>query len=369
MRGILLLVTAAATLYIGGMYHAATGLFAGFAEAALFAVMAAAALWLPGQCGGMLLPGGNGLRQGSGLACFLQVENRGRMPVWFWSAQVRWTQGEHKGRRRLSGQVKGGGRERVEFEISAPHCGFVELELRGMWIWDPMRLFRRKAGQNRKRQILRIPVFPPQNPLRVETAQGETAQASGMDQTPLPMVGNDVREVWQYREYQSGDSMKNIHWKLSARSDELWVKEYSKADARRVGLFLDLTERENPDLQRRDAFYEIFLALFLGILEKYDSLYLYWFDWNRKTWAEERVSDAEQYRVILPRLYEAGWIPAEKMDEKTYREEKNAHIGRAVLQLDADLRLSYEGGAALVLKRFSLERYRQEIAEQKVVIP
>ena len=68
-------------------------------------------------------------------------------------------------------------------------------------------------------------------------------------------------------------------------------------------------------------------------------------------------------------MYEAGWIPAERIDEKTYREEKNAHIGTDILQLDADLRLSYGGGQELVLKRFSLERYRQEIAEQKVVIP
>lgn len=369
MRGVLLLITAAATLYIAGLYHAQTGLFAGCAEAALFVVMAAAAFRLPGRCGGAVVPGEDGMRRESGMTCFLRVDNRGRMPVWFWNAKVRWTQGDHKSGQKLSGQVKGCGQERVAFEISAQHCGFVELRLKRLWVWDPMRLFRMRVRLDREKQAVRIPVFPPRNVLRVETAQGETVQTFGTDQTPLPMVGNDVREVQQYREYQAGDSMRSIHWKLSAKSDELWVKEYSKADEHRVGLFLDLIEREKPDIQRQDAFYEIFMALLLGLLDRYDSVYLYWFDWKQKKWVEERAAEAEQYHEILPKLYEAGWIPAEQIDEKTYREEKGARVGTDILQLDADLRLSYGGGQELVLKRFSLERYRQEIAEQKVVIP
>lgn len=216
---------------------------------------------------------------------------------------------------------------------------------------------------------MRIPVFPPKNVLRVESARGETLQDFGSDQEPAPSVGNDVWEVQQYREYQAGDSVKNIHWKLSARSEELWVKEYSRGDAHRIGLFLDLAQRKPLDADGKDAFYEIFLALLMGLAEKYDSVYLHWFDWKEKRWEVRRIAEAEQYREILPRLYEAGFIPADQIDEKTYREERIVRVGTAMLQFDSELRLSFGGAEELVLKQFSLQSYRHEIAEQKVVIP
>lgn len=216
---------------------------------------------------------------------------------------------------------------------------------------------------------MRILVFPPQSVFRVESARGETLQAFGSDQEPAPAVGNEVWEVQQYREYQAGDSVKNIHWKLSARSEEFWVKEYSRGDAHRIGLFLDLAQRKPMDADGKDAFYEIFLALFLGLLEKYDSVRLHWFDWQEKRWEVRHIIEAEQYREVLPQLYEAGFIPADQIDEKTYREERIVRVGAGMLQFDTELRLSFGGAEELVLKQFSRYSYRQEIREQKVVIP
>ena len=37
--------------------------------------------------------------------------------------------------------------------------------------------------------------------------------------------GDDPSEIYQVREYRERDSLKDIHWKLSAREEELMVKE------------------------------------------------------------------------------------------------------------------------------------------------
>ena len=373
MRGVFLLTVAVATLYVAGIYYTPAGLLAGSIELVLFLFMAAWVLFLRKKIYGIILPGENGMQRESVLPCRLKVTNRGRCPVWLWDAKVLWVQDGQKNERKLSGQVEELGEAQAGFQISAQHCGFVELSLRRFRVWDPMRLIGMgvKSGVNFRggRPALRIPVFPPRSVLRVESARGETLQAFGSDQDPAPAVGNEVWEVQQYREYQAGDSVKAIHWNLSARSEELWVKEYSRSDAHRIGLFVDLVQRKPMDVGGKDAFYEIFLALLMGLLEKYDSVWLHWFDWQEKQWEVRHITEAEQYREVLPCLYEAGWIPAGQLDEKSYREERIARLGASMLQFDSQLRLSFGGAEELVLKQFSPQDYRQEIVEQKVVIP
>ena len=52
-------------------------------------------------------------------------------------------------------------------------------------------------------------------------------------------AGNDVNEVLQVREYKAGDRLQNIHWKMSAKQDDLMVKENSMPKSCPVVLFMD----------------------------------------------------------------------------------------------------------------------------------
>ena len=39
--------------------------------------------------------------------------------------------------------------------------------------------------------------------------------------------GEDVSEVFGLREYRPGDRWQKVHWKMTARQEHIWVKEYS----------------------------------------------------------------------------------------------------------------------------------------------
>src|SRR5699024_2712200 len=41
------------------------------------------------------------------------------------------------------------------------------------------------------------------------------------------------------REFREGDSFKSIHWKLSAKLDDLIIKEYEKRGDAKMGIFVD----------------------------------------------------------------------------------------------------------------------------------
>lgn len=51
--------------------------------------------------------------------------------------------------------------------------------------------------------------------------------------------GNDNSEIFDLKEYQSGDPIKNIHWKLSAKTDELVVKQNSDLYSYNVLYYID----------------------------------------------------------------------------------------------------------------------------------
>jgi len=51
--------------------------------------------------------------------------------------------------------------------------------------------------------------------------------------------GNDKSEVFDVREFREGDRMQSIHWKLSAKSEELLVREDSQPLACPLVFFLD----------------------------------------------------------------------------------------------------------------------------------
>ena len=51
-----------------------------------------------------------------------------------------------------------------------------------------------------------------------------------------------IRDV---REYRQGDSLKKIHWKLSARYGELYVKNFENISGEQTVIFVDLNKKNN----------------------------------------------------------------------------------------------------------------------------
>ena len=67
--------------------------------------------------------------------------------------------------------------------------------------------------------------MPEQNDITIMTDQASRAKPEvGSFRSTM---GNDTAEVSELREYQEGDELKAIHWKLTSKMDRLIVREYS----------------------------------------------------------------------------------------------------------------------------------------------
>ncbi len=122
----------------------------------------------------------------------------------------------------------------ARLSFPALHFGIYELELTRGRLLDFLGLFRLpfrlSAGQ-------RLTVYPqPQQPAAVPPL--ELFQA--LRYHPLP--GGGFSEVHETREYRPGDSLNTIHWKLSAKTDSLIVREAQEKDRQHVLLVLSFSE-------------------------------------------------------------------------------------------------------------------------------
>lgn len=83
-------------------------------------------------------------------------------------------------------------------------------------------------------------------------------------------------EIRQLRKYMPGDLVKRIHWKQSARTDQLLVKEFQQEEEESVFLYLDFSGEKEADPKEMSAFYQILSGVLSGLLKKKRGVQVSW---------------------------------------------------------------------------------------------
>lgn len=101
--------------------------------------------------------------------------------------------------------------------FTAEHCGCVTLELRSAWKYDYLGLFRWPLRRRETRQIL---VWP--KPVPVEDLPSLKRYLAARR---VPKPGGGFAEDYDLRLYRPGDNLRQIHWKLAAKTGKLVFRE------------------------------------------------------------------------------------------------------------------------------------------------
>lgn len=116
--------------------------------------------------------------------------------------------------------------------------------------------------------------------------------------------GMDMSEVYQIREYVPGDSLRQIHWKLSNKFDKLIVRDPGLPITRNVLVFWERTgERGDPDLI--DAQAEVLISLCRSLTDNGIQYNLGWNDTDRNLCILHEIRDMDDLVAIIPRLLRA----------------------------------------------------------------
>lgn len=320
-------------------------------------------------------------RKGEYAEAYVTVKNRGFLPISRLQAVVDCSD---IGEILLRGAVAGRGETVLAFPLPVDYCGVVSVRLCQLRVSDYLNFFLRKkrfdslGKLSKKGKALEeeqtettLTVLPSRLLARFQWESAEilrqnTAGSEQADWEGGAAAGMDPYEIRQLRPYQPGDSPRDVHWKLSARTEELISKQYGGQEEYCVRLFPDLrTARRQLEPWKLDAFRELSAALSAGLLSAGISHLVCWYDDGNGGWVEMPVSDERGYLDMSVALVRARpvWVK-EPPDIGVFQVEaaRSGHAAdRNALFFNTELRLYGRDG---LLTRFSPDTYVRELKQR-----
>ena len=353
MKLLLFFLVMLATWYLAAMYHLVSLLALAIAQFLLLLFMFAVSRYLKGhlKCGfkgeTLVLP------KQHRTPCPLVVKNTGRLPVGRYRLRLRLSYWDRPGETTafLSGSAGSKEGAETDFYINAPRCGLLTISIDKVQAFDYLCLFKAEIAHAGE---LRIAVLPAGARMQLRLSSDfENHLGAGADIRPV--LGSGGGEIRQLREYAAGDPYRLIHWNLTARMDEPWIKEQEQEREHVVFLYLHLCSDAQWSAQRLDAFFEVLYSLATCLVEQQLSVHVAWKEPSGAS-AGMMVDSVDTCRALLLWLYQSVSILQHAAGPSAR--------GKTGLIRDLDLAL-YSNGREVF--RFSPEHYRDEL-EQRVFV-
>lgn len=243
----------------------------------------------------------------------VSVKNNSRTPVVHFQIRLR-VENLFTGEKqvyRTAGSVRKNSKSRVMITLKAKSCGNIQIKLERFWFYDGLFIFKDSA---RCKDTQKVGILPECHLIPVEVTRKTREFIADADEYSDQERGDDPSEIYQIREYGQGDSMHDIHWKLSAKADELLVKEHGRPLGPVVLIWLNLERAETvKKKQLPTVILEAAASLSMSLLEEKCVHMVAWYEPENKKVQKKRVSKEEHIYELLNRLLFA--VPYEKQDK------------------------------------------------------
>ena len=240
--------------------------------------------------------------RGEELALEARLENRSRLPVPEARVELR-CRDEYDGTElplRGAAMLDGRDRTALRFTLRAEHYALITVRGEKVRIGDPLGVnFTGLRFPERRWQIAVLPEL-------MVTAGGRTTDGkagnTAEDGAYAGGQGNDPDAAYELRKYQNYEPLRNMHWKMTAKTDELMVKDFGRDEEKMTVVFLDLDRAGKPYRREDwDLFLETVASFTARELSAGRSLRLVWLD-DQAGLFGTRVHDAASAREAMTAL-------------------------------------------------------------------
>lgn len=365
MRKILFLLFSIVTFYLAGSYQLSALMQLFFVELFFFIAMFLLSRYLKQKLDVHIDVNASEILKGENVKGRLIIENRGKLPVNLFKLRLKYFQNglSGAGSKEIKGSLPRKSQLAIEFQVSSPYCGVLCFQTEWIKAYDYLKLFH---GKKKKRlgSVSKILILPSGVSMYIEAES--TGWPVPEDQSVL-RPGEQPPEIYQIQPYQPGDSIRNIHWKLSAKQDEILTKRYTADEKSVVGVFLDPGKDRNVDIKRLDAFREVTSALSLGLLKAGQPHRIWWHDKAMNQYTSWKVASTDDYRSMMEQFLTADIdSPSANNDTDPFPGVDSYQItGQTFLRLNLNLEL-YLNREPLI--KFSSENYLEEIERRCLIV-
>ena len=241
------------------------------------------------------------------------IANNGFLPYPFVDADIQYPalDGVHCDTKRVSCSLAPMGTFRILDRAVFHYRGGYEIGIRDLYVYDPLKIIRIRMRRDNLR-----PVFVmPRRPVIVTDGEGAASEVNTTEVRNLR--GADRTELTEIKEYRMGDGLRDIHWKLSSKTQDLMVKHYGMNACRSVCFLPDLGARYTDPLHRglytedinlccADAVTEMTIALMLSTLRGANNVCtLMWYEKRVEAMGMEALLGEHTGQAEVPSVGEA----------------------------------------------------------------
>ncbi len=247
--------------------------------------------------------------RGSAAPLGLNIVNNSRIicPKAVANLQISDLFGENDSTEEIPFAIGSHGQVAFSLEMDMSHIGVYSIGMKSIILYDFLGLFTREAKLDGMFQAF---VLPRIRVLEKTYANMEFDTETSQETRVSVIGGTDYTGV---REYELGDPMKQIHWKLSAHSSEYMTKIQESNRMQKFSVILDFAADRNESREQlmdlNDALIEIALSLIDDISKGDASFELLFADRNKNvvnTAPQGREDDLELLRSFSVITQEPG---------------------------------------------------------------
>ncbi len=202
--------------------------------------------------------------------------------------------------------------------VILPGAGNYEITLEKLRVFDWTGLLYIDLPMNSSGRIQVLPelhCMPVRLTMAVKNFYGESDVYD--EHTP----GHDKSQMLRVRSYQAGDRLQSVHWKLTAKQDELMVKEGSLPKSCPVVVFMDPhPQARSKRIQNAVPFIEVVASISFSLMDAGCPHYVVWYDDEVKDVNRLRVEDEESLFYFISVLMGIRWEQSDEDLVERYRE-------------------------------------------------
>lgn len=196
--------------------------------------------------------------------------------------------------------------------VTSLNCGSITAKIDTITVYDLLLIFKKKYKSKKiplSESTISTVVFPNIHPIETEVTSSNIVDYES-DYMSKTKKGDDPSEIFDIHEYIEGDKLNRIHWKLSARSDEIYVKDFSLPVSNNTCLLINSrispAKDENSALNSFDTAIESLASVSFSLCENEVIHNVISFDSHKEEFIKSEVSDIEHCRYAISEILKSS---------------------------------------------------------------
>lgn len=253
--------------------------------------------------------------------------------------------------------VTRGVKETFSESFLSSDCGEISVYLVEYYVYDWIGCLYLKKKTN---DVKKIEILPETHLLMTEIQRTTREFIADSEVYSDSEKGDDLSEIYQIREYVEGDPIHDIHWKLSAKTDNLLIKEHGKPLGCVVLIWIDLF-RNNTVKPLRGRKHgrknlpvnaiEMAASVSLSLIEQKCVHMVAWYEEKNDRIIRKRVENEENIYELLNRLLYLESYHDRKRADMQFDERFDRNDFSSIVEIKSDGRLIVNGNEIEVKKK------------------